>query len=435
MAAGLLMASGCTLAVRAHEGHGPGAGSPAGAASDAPPSGQSPARLRAMAQAVLDRRAEALREGDYAAFAADLDRSDPAFLRRQRRFFDNLQQLPLQRFSYRVRADRWNPFYADKQWRSSAYIPYVRQRMQLRGFDRYPVDTVFGITFAWHDGRWRIVSDTDVQDRTEDGAQEAPWDLTAIHAIRTRHVLGIFDQGSDAHAAVVMRAARNSIAIVSDRLPVRWDKRVVVYALSDGTALHRLGGIPGGDPDELSAVSFGVPSRPGPRARLAATRVLVHPDYVSSIRPRRDHLLTHEMTHVATSAKMAGGPVWVNEGLAEWVATGHVSPYSWPYNRRLIVRAARGVHEMPSTYTFNTVDQDWNYSLALMACDYIAEQHGSGVLWRTFLALQKDYYPRTDMQQDAVLRRMIGLDSHQLAARAARHMVESSVFPGLARAS
>ena len=117
------------------------------------------------------------------------------------------------------------------------------------------------------------------------------------------------------------------------------------------------------------------------------------------------------------------------------MATGHVDAYSWPYDRRLIARAARGADEMPSTYTFNTVDQGWNYSLALMACDYIAEHDGPATLWRTFLALQKDSYVRTDEEQDAVLRRMIGIDSHELARRAARHMVESSVFPGLARAS
>ncbi|MGZ4614722.1 MAG: hypothetical protein ACXV4A_04110 [Actinomycetes bacterium] len=433
VAAGLMATASCTVATNGQQR--PHAGTASASASAVPASAASPARMRAMAQAMLDRRAKALRDGDYAAFTADLDRSDPAFVRRQRRYFDNLEQLPLQRFSYQVSADRWNPFYAAKRWRSSAYIPYVRQRMQLRGFDRYPVDTVFGITFAWHDGRWRIVSDTDVRGRTEDGAQDAPWDLTAIRAIRTRHVLGIFDTGSAAHAAIVMRAARNSIAIVSHRLPVHWDRRAVVYALSDRAALKHLGGIPGGDPDALAAISFPVLSKPGHDGRLAAMRVLVHPDYVSSIHPAHDHLLTHEMTHVATASQTHGGPVWVDEGLAEWVATGHVDPYSWGYERALIVRAAQGVHEMPSTYTFNTVDQEWNYDLALMACDYIAEKDGPSTLWRTFLALQRDYYPQTDTQQDSVLRRMIGMSSHQLAAQAARHMVQSSVYAGLAKAS
>ena len=314
--AGLLVASGCAWRANAHRDPAPGLGSvPAAAAAS-----DSPRRLRAMAQEMLDRRAKALRDGDYAAFTADLDRSDPRFLRRQRRFFDNLQQLPLQRFSYRVGTDRWNPFYADERWRGTAYIPFVRQRMQLDGFDRYPVDTVFGITFARADGRWRIVADTDVASRTADGAQEAPWDLTAIHAVRSRHVLGIFDRGSDAHAAVVMRAARNSIAVVSRRLPVHWRRNVVVYALSDGAALHRLGGIPGGDPDQLSAISFPVASGPGRRARRAATRVLVHPDFVDSIRPRNDHLLTHEMTHVATAAVTSGDRCGSTRG----------SPSGWP---------------------------------------------------------------------------------------------------------
>ncbi|MGZ4581818.1 MAG: hypothetical protein ACXVXG_14385 [Nocardioidaceae bacterium] len=238
-------------------------------------------------------------------------------------------------------------------------------------------------------------------------------------------MLGIFDRGSAADAPTVMRAATTSIATVSARLPVTWNQRVVVYALSDGAALHKLGGIPGGNPDNLSAVSFPVYAADG---RLASERVLVHPRYISSIQPEHDHLLTHEMTHVATERITRGGPVWASEGLAEWIATGTVTPYTWGYTKRMIDRARRGAHAMPSTHTFNTFDVYWNYALSLMASDYIAHTYGPQRLWQVFVALQKDDYTHTDQQKDRVLRRLIGIDSHELARRAAAHMVASSVF-------
>ena len=154
------------------------------------------AELRQMAQAVLDRRARALREGNLSDFAMDLDRSEADFVAAQKRLFDNLQQLPLQVLDYEVEKDTWNTNYAEDQWESTASIPFVRERMQLQGFDRYPVETVFGVTFAERGGRWRIVSDTDVSQMTAEGAQEAPWDLTAIRVVQADGVLGTFDEGS-----------------------------------------------------------------------------------------------------------------------------------------------------------------------------------------------------------------------------------------------
>ena len=259
------------------------------------------AQQRRMAQAVLDRRARALRAGNLSDFVMDLDRSDPEFLAEQKRLFDNLQRLPLQVFDYRVEKDTWNTSYADDQWESTAFIPFVRQRMPLQGFDRYPVETVFGVT--------------------AEGTQEAPWDLTTIRVVRGDRVLGIFDEGSVDSAETVMSAAENSIDIVSRALPARWGRSVALYALSDNTALSRLGGIPGGDPDA------------GRSPRIASVRVFVHPEYIEWIEPEHDVLLTHEMTHVAVARKAGAAPVWVQEGLAEHVATDAADLRHWQYDR------------------------------------------------------------------------------------------------------
>lgn len=389
------------------------------------------AERRTLAQAILDRRAAALREGKLADFVVDLDRSDPEFLAEQKRLFDNLQQLPLQVFDYEVEKDEWNTIFADDQWESQAYIPFVRQRIQLRGFDRFPVETVFGVTFHERGDGLRIVSDTDVAERTADGSQEAPWDLTELEVVRGERVLGIFDEGSADRAQDVMSAAERSIDIVSRSLPVRWDKSVVLYVLSDKTALSRLGGIPGGDVDSIGGISFAVYADAERSGRVASTRVFVHPDYIEYIQPDRDLLLTHEITHVAVAKTAGGGPVWVQEGLAEYVATDGADSSYLHLDRDLVERAAEGTSEMPSSAKFNTVDQPWHYNMALMACDYIAEEHGEDDLWEVYLAMQKNTHVTTDQEQNRVLRDAIGINAAELARQAARHMVESSPYAEL----
>lgn len=384
--------------------------------------------LRQMAQAVLDRRARALRQGNLSDFAMDLDRSDPEFVAAQRRLFDNLAQLPLQVLDYEVERDKWNTNYAEDRWESTASIPFVRERIQLKGFDRYPVETVFGVTFAKPGGHWRIVSDTDVAEMTADGAQEAPWDLTAIKVVRADGVLGIFDEGSLGSAETVMAAAENSIDIVSRALPVRWDRSVVLYALSDKTALSRLGGIPGGDPDSLSGISFPVYQDVERSARMASVRVFIHPDYISVVEPRHDVLLVYEMTHVTVARKSGGAPVWLQEGLAEYVATNGADERYWWASRALVDRAAEGATEMPNSHKFNTVDQQWHYAMSLMACDYIADEYGVDLLWDVYKAMQGNDWARTDEQQEDILLQEIGIDSSELARRAAQRMVETSDF-------
>jgi len=424
-----LGSSGCLLQMLDDENAAPEpTGSPP---TDMPDRGETDSKRRQIAQTILDRRAAALREGNLADFLSDLDRSDSTFIESQRRLFDNLQQLPLKVFDYEVEKDDWNPNFAEDKWEATAYIPFVRQRIQLRGFDRFPVESVFGVTFSEQGNRWRIVSDTDVDERTRDGAKEAPWDLTALEVVRRGPVLGIFDEGSADRATAVMSAAKRSIGIVSRALPVRWDESVVLYVLSDKTALSRLDGIPGGNVDSIGGISFPVYANVEKSRRVASTRVFVHPDYIEYINPKRDPLITHEMTHVAVAKTVGGGPIWVQEGLAEYVATDGANSRHLYLSREVAERAAEGTSEMPSSAKFNTVDQDWHYNVALMACDYIAEEYGDDTLWEVYLAMQKNNFVTTDAEQNQVLRKAIGLNAAQLARRAAHHMVEASKYADL----
>ena len=62
---------------------------------------------RADAQQLLDRRADAIRDHDLARFLTTIDTDDKALVRRQRRYFANLQELPLAELSYDVLKADW----------------------------------------------------------------------------------------------------------------------------------------------------------------------------------------------------------------------------------------------------------------------------------------------------------------------------------------
>ncbi|MDQ6642394.1 MAG: hypothetical protein M3Y66_07870, partial [Actinomycetota bacterium] len=62
-------------------------------------------------------------------------------------------------------------------------------------------------------------------------------------------------------------------------------------------------------------------------------------------------------------------------------------------------------------------EQDLHYSVAWMACDYLARTRGPGILWKLLDAMRTAHVGRRGVGQDAVLRAVVGLDSGQLADR------------------
>jgi hypothetical protein len=86
-------------------------------------------------------------------------------------------------------------------------------------------------------------------------------------------------------------------------------------------------------------------------------------------------------------------------------------------------RARAGVDALPASRGFNGDDQAWHYALSWMACDYIATSQGESRLWELMDALHDGGAGTTDAHQDLVLQQVLGLDSHQLAKRAAARIL------------
>jgi hypothetical protein len=147
--------------------------------------------------------------------------------------------------------------------------------------------------------------------------------------------------------------------------------------------------------------------------------MLLMPQSVQAGQPFLGRIVRHELSHVAIGVRDDGAPVWVSEGIAEYLGARDL-----PRAQRMVPTSALGratgrVTGMPASRTFNDDDQEWHYALSWMACDYVAATAGEATLWRLVEAMHDGGDGTTDAQQDTVLRDVLGYDAHSLARRAA----------------
>jgi hypothetical protein len=376
-------------------------------------------QARSLEQKVLDQRARAIRQHDQTLFLRSVDHSDKRLLARQRRYFENLVQLPLATFRYQVRAAQWEGQQYLGSWGKDVRIPQVSLDIVLAGYDVLPVQRTVGFAFSFDTGKARIVSD-----RTAKGAplflgSPQPWDLVPIKAVRVGGVLGIFDSSTTTYADTLVQTVNAGIGQLDQRLPFTWSDHVVVYCVSDPQVLRSFTDVPGGSIEHLGALTFPTYTSASGHSRVASFRMLVMPSSVKAGEPFLGRITRHELSHVAIGPRDDGSPTWISEGIAEYLGAVEL-----PRNKRIIAtealaRAQQDPGGMPASSTFNDSDQEWHYALSWMAIDYIAATDGESRMWELMDAMHNDGSGTSDPAQDRVLEQVLGYDSHELALRAA----------------
>ncbi len=380
--------------------------------------GVSTTKARAQEQRILNQRAKAVRERDVDLFLKRVDQQNRGLMARQRRYFDNLVQLPLARFSWRVSDQQWDGVRPVRRWGKDVHVPRVRLTTQLKGFDAVPVVRTVGFVFSFRKGRATIVSDRTGGGKRLFEGTPAPWDLTAITVRSGSGVLGIFDSTTRASAPAVLAAVRTGIGQIDRALPFSWSGRVIVYSVASPRVLSSFTDVPGGKLEALGALTFPTYARDG-RAQVASTRMLLMPGSVQAGEPFLGRITRHELSHVAIGIRDDGAPAWVSEGVAEYLGARET-----PEQQRIIPTSALGRARaaragMPDSKTFNGPDQEWNYALSWMAFDYIVATDGESRLWEVVDAMHNDGAGTTDVGQDRVLVQVLGYDSRALSRRAA----------------
>jgi len=281
--------------------------------------------------AVLQARVDALKRGDRAAFLDTVDSAaTDEFKTRQGRLYDGLRSLPLASYELRLRTDE-EPDLADGglagryPGADAAFLPPVEAHYRLTGIDT--VDAVDGYyyTFLERDGRWRIVSDRDVEDVGLPSARNL-WDYGPVTQERTAHFTIFHDPADRKRAEALATLCEQAYA----RLSVSFGRPVpaqIVVVLPHN--LDQLRELLQATFDLSNFVAFASASVDRDVDwQSTAPRVFVQDENLS--RSRRDFQLNtfhHEFTHVA-SFPLAGPfvPSWIHEGLADWMAGGRQPP-------------------------------------------------------------------------------------------------------------
>jgi hypothetical protein len=357
----------------------------------------------------LDARAASVRRADQAAFARSLG-GRRAFRDQQQTWYSNLTQLPLAHFRY-----RFDPRSLVRD--GDGYWVTVDEVMQLDGYDAAPVVSPDRFRFVPRagSGRMRLTSVTDADWESAHRLQSQPWDLGPVDVRVGAGVLGVFDADSVATADALLTSVEAGISDVSAWVPYDWSRTVVVYALTEPTFLDSLEDVPGDDPGDLDAVSF--PAGEG-------TRFVLNPRVVGDAGPGRDRLVRHELTHVAVGSHDDQAPVWLSEGLAEWVSVRPLPPEERRLPDAALAAAEAGAADLPDDASFNDEDSQAHYGLAWWAVEYVADSYGDEAPWLLLDALGA---PGAD--PDEVLRDQFGTSTRDLAEQADRMILATYVEP------
>jgi hypothetical protein len=378
------------------------------AATDGQPSQGEP--TEAMHRALVARSA-AVSAHDLPMFLAGLDHSDPTFVARQRSYFDAFRRLPAgSTLALSLQAGSVRPD-------GAGYLAVVNADTQIAGFDALPVAgrRLFRFTPAPERPGELLVEGGDAE--PGNGWLE-PWETMRVDLRISHGVLGVFDDGSAPVAESVMSSAKAALADVATAVPYDWSRTVVVYALGSPAFLSGLSDVPGGDPLALDAVSFPVRSGDG---RLAATRIALHPRTLGSgpeAARSRDRLLRHEMVHVAVGEHDDRAPLWLSEGIAEYLSVQSLAPEDRTLSRAAVRAARTGLHALPADDAFTGLAHEASYGISWWACEALVASYGELALWQLL-----DAYAAAPADAGTVLAETLGIDEPTLAAKAGRLML------------
>lgn len=302
--------------------------------------------------------------------------------RQQRTYFANIQELPVETLTYAV-----VPGTLAKGPTDGSYWAEIRTTTELQGYDDKPVRSYDRWLFRpTRDGqRYLLVSTTDRgwEDSHDTGTQ--PWEVEHVYVDEYGSVLGIFDSRTAAHAQQLLRTVSEAKDDVSLTIPeaeqpsTGWG--TVVYFLSDQSIIDGLSGETVGDPDRADGLTIAIPADlDDPSRGTASYRVAFNPRVISQPTSVFGRLVRHEMTHATLGSRGRGAPLWLTEGVAEWVSVRPMPRSQRQLPTTALSVGARAQH-LPTSADFAGPDAEAWYAVSWWVCEYIANTYGSHMLW------------------------------------------------------
>ncbi len=418
LTAAVVMAGAVGYAVRDREQAGPiGTG---GIATVAPTSQMQPADVdvNARSQAIdrfLAQRAAAITAVDEESFLAGVDATATQLIAEQRMLFANLVDLGLDYLRYDRRQDQFDQAMLER-YGPTAYSVRVAMTYQIKGIDPEPVRTELCYTFAERSGNWLLVDDSAFDTELTPGAHREPWDLSRLEIHRSPRLMVLVDKGQTAFGRSVRTAAEQALATVDKYWPGGWHGSVLVSA----TNQERVRGadFTTTDVDSSASATGTYRSLPGDVTKegvFAGAYVVVNPAEHKNV---DEILLSHEFTHVATAALGGYEPLWLAEGVAEYVSWKGVEEISGAddvadWEADVQRNALPRMTALPSDTGFYTSQEDV-YGVSWLAVRYLMRRIGVSKLVTMYTVMARDGW--NDTARALAMRTYAGLTEQQLFA-------------------
>jgi hypothetical protein len=365
-----------------------------GLPSSSPAEASAGVRRAVAGEAVLQKMADAVNSGSRNSFLAAVDPQAAAFEDQARMMFANLDNLPLATFQLRYVSDDPAALPPDRQSAlggSESWLAQVEVSWQLKNFDARPARETLPVTFVTRGATTYAAS---FSERFASGQRRPIWTLGTIAVARGDHSLVIsLDSKSQAESyATVTDRAVSSVTRVWGR---KWPQRAVIYLPS---RLQQMELVLGAQPNsyvQIAAVTMAEVDQPQGGAPV---RIVANPKLFEELgKQGRRIVLTHETTHVASTATASPVPLWLAEGFADYVAFTTVSVQDESAAKELFkaIRAGKVPKWLPAPEAFSaqSAELPQAYESGWLACRLISEREGEAKLVKFYRAVHASKSP------------------------------------------
>jgi hypothetical protein len=350
-----LAATAGVVVIRSERGGSSGASAAAAVATPGPLTDAEKEARKAQIDVLLAGRANAVLKGNLRGFLAVVDPKQPQLVARQRVLFTNLRKFGFAKLTYFAAEERQVPELT--KYGPDAFTTRVMMRYQLAGLDTKPVQTDLGYTFVQRSGVWVLVEDSAIDAELSRDGHRQPWDYQEIAVVRRGKVVVVVDKREVALGEKIAKVSQGAVDAVRRHWPRPWNGAVMVVAMAEPRVMSLLwtSGSGSGWTVAAKAVTLydGEPIGPKTRAPVSS-RIVVNPAVRKQL---TEDLLAHEMTHVATTPIGSNTPIWLVEGLAEYVRCASIEddPH-WtvdPYRKMVRSKYLPGMKVLPGPAEFD----------------------------------------------------------------------------------
>lgn len=338
----------------------------------------------ASAATVLAGLERALRESDAQA-ASRLARGARA-RREVRLLVGNARRLELEGVALRHLADSATALTNDQldRWGEDAWVADVQVTWRYGGVDPTASSLTVPVALTSEGGDVRLLT-TDLPQ-----AERVPlWLSDGVRVARGQHAMAVTTGGHPVRR--VLAYAEIAVRTVRFSLPA-WDGVLCVEVPPDQRSFRDVAGVP---QQQAAAIAAVTTTPDGSTVAESPQHVYLNPRLFGPLaREGREIVLAHEATHVALGAALLDVPMWLSEGIADYVALARSST-SVDVLAAQILRQTReqgAPRALPGKREFDGSDDRigaW-YESAWLAARLIADSYGEDALWRFYRQAARD---------------------------------------------